>query len=483
MNLVNLFRNKVVFYLSSRYITYLVQFVTSLLIADKLGPYYLGVWGFVLLLLNYFGQIHFGISTSFNILYIHNKDNEYKKNCYIANSLTLNGYLAVAVILIYIVYLCSGGTWFEKYECDKYFLLVCVIAVLQYFQQFLTFLFRVKNKLGLVALCQSLIVVLNFAAVLLFAGENLVYGLTFGYFFGYLTILIIAFFTRDYPCKGTFKISLTCQKEIFTKGLSLFLFNSCFYFIVISVRSLVSANYSVEEFGIFTFSFTMAQAVMLLVESLNFIIFPKVVHRLSSPDNKEVFAMLESYRIAYITSSHFLIYIALLFFPLLLLLLPKYSDGLISLNLIALSVLMNTCSAGYSTLLISRNKEVISAFLSAGALVLNILLALCLIKLFGVTFDYVILATLVTYLFYAIAVTYFGYRELGVNKLVVTLKTFFPFRMMVPYLCALLICIMKIESLIWIPVLVFVFLNTKDIKSVISMGKTIIQRPNTVDFK
>jgi len=42
---------------------------------------------------------------------------------------------------------------------------------------------------------------------------------------------------------------------------------------------------------------------------------------------------------------------------------------------------------------------------------------------------------------------------------------------------------MKIESLIWIPVLVFVFLNTKDIKSVISMGKTIIQRPNTVDFK
>jgi len=84
------------------------------------------------------------------------------------------------------------------------------------------------------------------------------------------------------------------------------------------------------------------------------------------------------------------------------------------------------------SLIVVVNFAVVLLF--AGALVSNILLALCLIKLFGVTLDYVILATLVTYLFYAIAVTYFGYRELGVNKLVVTLKTFFPFRMMVSYL-------------------------------------------------
>ena len=53
--------NKVVLYLVTRYMTYAVQFITSIWVAVKLGPFYLGIWGVILLLINYFKLINFPI--------------------------------------------------------------------------------------------------------------------------------------------------------------------------------------------------------------------------------------------------------------------------------------------------------------------------------------------------------------------------------------------------------------------------------------
>lgn len=482
MRFLSFFKNKVVFYLFSRYFTYFIQFVTSVLIAAQLGPYYLGIWGFVLLLLNYFGQCHFGISTSFNILYIHNKDSEKAKNSYISNSLILNGYLAILVLVLLVLYYITGGDWFKKYHSDRYFAVICFIAILQYFQQFLTFLFRVKNKLLLVALCQTLIVLLSFVCVLLLKGEGLILGLIWSYFISYAAVILIAFFSHDYPSKSEFSFSIKTQKEILSKGLYLFLYNSCFYFIVISIRTIVSSNYEVDEFGLFTFSFTMAQAVILLLDSINFIIYPKIIDRLSVTDNNMVYKTLEAYRIAYITTSHFLIYFALIAFPILIYLMPKYSNGLTSLNLIALSVLMNTCGAGYSTMLISKNKEKLSSILSIVSLALNIVIALFLVHVLKVTFDYVILATLFTYLIYAFAVTYFGNKCIGQNSITTTIKHFLPIRMLVPYIVAMIVCVFKQEIFIWLPLIFFIILNFNDLKKVLNMGKAIIYNPNKVDL-
>ena len=43
--------NKVVLYLVTRYMTYAVQFITSIWVAVKLGPFYLGIWGMLLFVL------------------------------------------------------------------------------------------------------------------------------------------------------------------------------------------------------------------------------------------------------------------------------------------------------------------------------------------------------------------------------------------------------------------------------------------------
>ena len=70
-----LYKNKILFYLVSRYVTYGIAFISSLFIAAKLGPFYMGVWGFILLILNGFSQLHLGIGNSLNVLLDHNKEN------------------------------------------------------------------------------------------------------------------------------------------------------------------------------------------------------------------------------------------------------------------------------------------------------------------------------------------------------------------------------------------------------------------------
>ena len=295
MNLKKILGNSVVIYLSSRYLTYFIQFVTSLVIAAKLGPYHFGIWGFILLLLNYFQQCHFGIYNSMNVLYVQHREDVAKANGYLVNSLMLECWLALFVVALYAVYRLTGIDAFGKYNADKYLLWVCCIGILQYFSNLFINVFRVKNHLILVAFCQSIVVLLTFVCIFIFTGEALIRALVFAYLAGNLAIVILALATRVVEFKGA-AVSGSVQKEILRKGILLFLYNTGFYFIIISIRTVISGNYEVEEFGQFTFSFSLAHAVMLLLESLTFMIFPKVIGKLSSDNYEEVESTLKKYR-------------------------------------------------------------------------------------------------------------------------------------------------------------------------------------------
>ena len=483
MLLIQVFKNKVVFYLASRYLTYFIQFVTSLIIAVKLGPYYMGIWGFILLLLNYFQQLHFGISNSFNVLFVQNKDDEQKCNDYMVNSMVLISYLAICVLLFYITYLLFGNEWFEKYNASKYIPWVCIIAILQYFVQFFTNLFRVKNQLNYVAFCQSAIIVLTFFCVFIFKEEILIKFLVLCYVIGNLLCVFLFLFSGCIPRVSDVHINLKYQKEIIKKGLYLFLYNSCFYFIIISDRTFISANYSVEEFGLFCFSFTMAQAIMLVLDSLTFIVFPKVIYKLSSDSSEEIVLTISRLRKVYIPSAHLLIYLALPCFPLLLLFMPKYEFAIPSFNMIALTILINTSSFGYLELLISRNRESVMAKMSVLALIINCLIAASLIWVMKVGVPYVVTATLMTYVLFAISAVYYGQHCLSLHmNYVVLFYEVFPIRLFVPYCLALLLVIWEKEFLMVLPLGLFILLNFKRVVDIKDIVRKLLLKPETVNL-
>lgn len=478
----NILTNKVIWYLLSRYFTYFIQFITSVIIAVKLGPYYMGVWGFIMLLLNYFQQIHFGIANSLNVLLIHNKDNQQKSDSYITNSMVLVAGLSLVVALIAIYYYYFGIESFQKYGIGNYFYGVCLIAILQYFNGLFINILRVKNEIIQVAICQSMTIFLNFACIFFFTGETLITSLLWGNIIGNIFCVALAYRSKIVPAWHFMSISTNVQKVILRKGLYLFLYNSCFYFIIISVRTLISYHYSVEEFGYFTFSFSLANAIMLLLDALSFIIFPKVVNKLSSDNIEEVETVLNKLRFTYISSAHFLVYLALLFFPLLLLFMPKYAVAWQVLNLIALAVLMNANSFGYSTLLIARNKEKYSAIISFATLFLNCVLGLILVNVFDVKYSFVILSTMLSYLFFSYIVTVVGSKLIGKYNMKVVLKSFFPLRLFIPYMIALMISVFSWKALIFLPLVMYIGMNFKDMLVLKDTIVKIIKKPNIINI-
>lgn len=480
MNLLKLLKNKIVFYMATRYATYGIQFITSLLIAAKLGPFYMGVWGGILLVVNYFQQINFGISHSFNILYVQHRDESERCRSYFNNSVLLLVALSVIAVVAYWLISLFNEEFFSNLSIDKYFAGICLIGVLQYFYQLSINVYRLKNRVGLVAFSQSILVILTFVSVLCFTGEALIKALVYSYIAAYLIVVCSGAFLKIYPQFKLADSSLDIQKSIIVKGWFLFLYNSCFYFIIISVRTVIGAKYSVEEFGLFTFSFTLAHAIMLLLESVQFLLFPKIIGKLSGKDDGVVIDSLHRYRHLYITLAHFLIYLAILIFPVFLYFLPSYQGGQKALNLIALTVLMNTNSIGYAELLLAKNKEKVSALISVFTLAINIGIAYFLANVLNVAFSYVILATLISYAFFSLLVYLYSIKTLKEAKF--SLSEFFPLRLMVPYIVALLFVLFVDARFSFVPLLVFLLTNIKDVKYIVSEVKTVLASPNIINL-
>lgn len=483
MELSRIAKNKVVFYLGSRYLTYFIKFVTSLIIAVKLGPFYMGIWGAILLILNYFQQCHFGIAYSFPIFYVQNKDDEDVCFSYALNSIALLGFLSIFVFLTYAFFSVFENSFFVKYHIYRFYLWICIIAVLQYYQDFFLQLFRVKNKIVHVTVCQSLVVILNFFCAFFFEQDELIWALLAGYLLGLLLCCLLAFFSKDFTNIIHAKLSFKIQRKILKKGIFLFVYGACFYFIFISIRTIISNFYGVEEFGLFTFSYTVANAFFLLFGAISFLITPKLLVKLSSDDRIVIAEAIHSIRTVMITSSHLLIYLAIILFPVLLYFIPKYESSITSFNLVALAILMNSNVTGYSELLLARNREKCLALLSFGALIINLLLGVFLAKFMQLSYDLIVLATLVAYSFYSFTVVYVGEGVIHKNMITHLIRCWFPLRLAVPYCIAILICILNMGYMYRIFLLLFfVVSNMKSYRIIKPLLTRIVNKPDVVDL-
>lgn len=477
MNVISILKNKILIYLVSRYLVYGIQFLTSIIVAAKLGAYYMGVWGFVLLLINYFSQFHLGIANALNVLLVQHKDNKCKYNEYVWNSLFATLLLILFVALFYIYTEFVGIDDIVKFHANKYVLPVCLIAMLQYYNGIFTNIFRVENKLNSISFCQSILVILPFVCVFFFKGKILVDILVSCYLLGTMISFIYAICSKIIPIPNLSIFKKEMLKEILKKGVYLFLYNSCFAFIVISIRTIVSSNYSVNDFGKFTFAFTLGNAVMMLMDAFSFIAFPKVLSVLGDKKKSEVEYSLKYYSEIYTTCAHLVMYVFLLMMPALLYFMPQYSDSVPAFNIIGLALLMNAHNFLMSSFLIAKNMEKVSAKISMQGLILNVVIAIFLVKGLYVAYNLVVLATLITYFFMTI-LTFNQCRK----EIRISLRDVFPIRMVIPYIVALILSIYSVSDFLWIPFILFVVLNFKRIVKLKDLTLRLINDSNLINI-
>src|SRR5690606_30421516 len=135
--------------------------------------------------------------------------------------------------------------------------------------------------------------------------------------------------------------------------------------------------------------------------------------KLRGTNYSDILNTINDIRKSYVTLAFGLVFFALIFYPIFLNFLPKYKDAFPSLALTSLTVVLYTNSFGYGTFLMAQNKEKLIAIISFSSLLTNIILAFILIFHFEVSYNYVIVATIVTYILYTFLCVYFGKKIIG----------------------------------------------------------------------
>lgn len=468
-------------YLFTRYFTYLIQFITSIIIAVKLGPYYFGIWGFILLLINYFQITNFGISNSINILMVQYKNDENHVKNYVATSFILIGILSIGIVFFALYYRLFGISLLKKYEVHSLIYFVCIIAVCAHLNNLFLTIYRVKNSLFEIAFYQSIIPVLIFIALICAKNRTLLMVLLGAYLIGHIFSFVLFIKGKLIPKGGI--PNFQDAKIIIKKGFYLFIYNLCFYLIIVSTRTIISIFYKVEEFGFFTFSFTLANSIMLFLDALTFIIFPKLIDQFLSDDKQKIEATIKSLRTNYVSLTHGLIYFAMIIFPVFLSFIPKYQNTLLTLNLIALTIVLSSNFFGYNSYLMAQNQDKTIAKISLLGLFVNVSIALCLAFILHVSYQYIIFATMLSYFIFSYLYVLYGRKFLNQKiTFISVIQDCFPYRLLIPYISAILIILSDFRYLLFLPFIIFLILNFHTIKELQQTIKKIILKPDVINI-
>ncbi|MBE6367785.1 MAG: hypothetical protein E7052_07760 [Lentisphaerae bacterium] len=461
----NVLKNKIFWYICSRYLALGLQFIASILVAERLGVYYFGIWSFILLLFTIGSTCNWGIGNAATILLVQNKEDQTKCHDYTLNSLVLTGLISIVPLAVLLYDRIFGITLFNKYHLDNKIYIVVFLIIISYLSALLMNVLRVKNRIWEITVAQLLWPVFMCASLFFASGKSLLIILLTAYTASFVIGIVIYLFTRQISFSG--KYSTPLLREIFIKGFFLFLYNAGFSFIVLSTKTVVSKYYTIEEFGYFAFAFSLANGVILLMDSLIFIIFPKMVDMLRGHDKEKIASALNFMRRNYLYMLNLLFYVVLAVSAFFFMLIPQYAKSFDSFVLIVFSLMMYSNCFGYNTYLLAQNKEKQMAIFIGLALLLNIGGAFLLVHVLHCKFSYVIMATLVTYGFYSLAVNCYALRVAGLQKSFKEMLHSMTVKLGPLYLVTLLLVLLQFDKkYLFLPLMAFLLLNIRELKNI-----------------
>ena len=140
------FKNKVFLFIFSRYGTYAITFLNTLFIAAFLGPFYLGIWGFITLVTQYMNHLSFGIADSVTAIVSVHKSKQLYSQKVIGTSITMLIGLSVIAILFFGANHVFNLGLGDKYNFSTYAPLVVFTGILGYFNTLFNHVFRVYGR-------------------------------------------------------------------------------------------------------------------------------------------------------------------------------------------------------------------------------------------------------------------------------------------------------------------------------------------------
>lgn len=356
MNIIQSFlSSSSVLYVLIRYCTYFIQFVNSFLLAKYLGAYNFGIYGFVLLILQYISYLNFGISDALNTEYSLNANNKSLSNTIWYASWSIN-----LIILLFILFIGFGiihnyPDIFLKYNFSSYGYIVIILGVVENINKLYSIFYRLHGKLFKLNIQQLLPNLLVFVGVIFMKTDyNVEYVIYTMLISNFISFIVYNINLPENPC---FCFNLYISKKILIRGINLLIYGLSFNFITIIANTLISKFYDVSNLGIYSYANTLCNAVIMAGGAFLFVFYPKILNKLGKYSINDICVFLNRIKNTYIICSDLLVVISILFIPIIPYFMPEY-EAIIGIFCILMVAKMITNSiAGYSTLLVAKSKE------------------------------------------------------------------------------------------------------------------------------
>jgi len=352
-----LISNKNIVFISTKYLSYLISFVVGIVIANRLGVFYFGVYGFIKMLMQYLSYSNFGVNYSGLILMSQQDRNDDNFN----NKILLSSLTCSIIIfaILYLVFVSYYGYFIplldEKYFLSNYLYYIFFIVLFKQINVIYINLFRVYNRLGLINIafllpCLAELVVLPFAT-----GENLLHIVFLALAISNGIVMVI--FAFSLPFKFRFIYEVKSTVKLISRGIKLLIYNTSYYFIGLFTKSFVSKFFSVTIFSQFIFAYNISDAIMLLNNSISFLLYPSVIKQSMQLSGKALIKYLLEIQEKYMLLANIIIIIAYMASPFLIVVTPQYSDSIPMLFILLFAQLLIANIFIMTTFLVQRKSE------------------------------------------------------------------------------------------------------------------------------
>ena len=157
----------------NRYFVSALRILKGLILAKILGPYLLGIFGFIMLVQMYIRLSIFGLSLAINFeLATNNMDKSSEEKISDAFTMVLLSSLLILIISFTISYL--QFPIFSKFEFNSFLIPTVTAAIMLVLSEFFTNIHQVYNKLGRIGVSEIISILPQFILFFMFEGEELI---------------------------------------------------------------------------------------------------------------------------------------------------------------------------------------------------------------------------------------------------------------------------------------------------------------------
>ncbi len=469
-------------YVSISYLSYILVFVNSLLLANFLSVFFFGIYQFILLVSQYLSYSNLGISYSLGVV-LAAKKNNFSLSSLVWNTVfRINLYCAIIVLITNIILVATFPNMMHKYNYVNHSLGIILIALISNVNTLFSNLYRTYSRFFKINF-QQFIPPASLLTLIIVKQENtLIDDVIKVSVIGNFIPLIVYFYDAPLKLRLFSRSKVSIIYTLIRRGITLLLHNLSFSFIIIASATIVSMFFAVEIFAQYRFAQSISSIAIMAISSFVFMFYSKILNRLTYKSNIEAENFIETMNGMYVKAMDFVSFLLLIVCPLIYFYFDKYSPMLDVFKLLIVAKILTNQVSIYSMYMTARKKESYLAKYGFFAIGLVVILGLIVVWI-ELRYEYVALSVVIASIYYCLRVLYKSTSMLNTMSFKQAVLQIFNYRLVVPIL---LICASAVmNEHLYTPILcviMFFCLNYPSVKTLYIAGKKMVFDKSILEF-